>query len=64
MLSVEISYGFGVLGGGILVGVVVGFFTNFWIRRVNHNAILTINLTIVSAYMTYILADYINLGFR
>lgn len=32
-------------------------------RRVNHNAILTINLSIVSAYLTYFVAEYVDMGF-
>ena len=63
LLTVELSYGISLLLGGTFVGVLFGLFTVWWIRRVNHNSILTINLTIVSAYVTYFVAENVDLGF-
>ena len=64
LLTVELSYGLSLLIGGAVVGIVIGAFTVWWIRRVNHNSILTINLTIVSAYVTYFVAESVDLGFQ
>ncbi|CAD8177625.1 unnamed protein product [Paramecium octaurelia] len=64
LLTVELSYGVSLLLGGAFVGVMFGLFTVWWIRRVNHNSILTINLTIVSAYVTYFVAESVDLGFK
>ena len=41
----------------VIIGITVGLVTVWWVRRVNHNALLTINLTIVSAYITYFIAE-------
>ena len=48
--------------GSILLGVCVGVITIYWVKLVNHDNTLTINVTIVSAYLTYFLAEYMDWG--
>lgn len=48
--------------GGILLGVAFGVLTVYWVRYVNHDNALTINVTIVSAYLTYFSAEYVYWG--
>ena len=52
-------FGVALMFGSILLGVCVGVITIYWVKLVNHDNTLTINVTIVSAYLTYFLAEYL-----
>jgi len=43
--------------GGPLLGIVFGFIVSFWLRRINNNSILETNLTIITAFMVFYLAE-------
>ena len=43
--------------GGVLLGVVFGFIVNFLIKRILNNLVFEFNLTLVSAYLVFFLAE-------
>lgn len=43
--------------GGVLLGVIFGFIVNFLIKRILNNLVLEFNLTLVSAYLIFYLAE-------
>ena len=48
--------------GSLLVGMIAGIFTIYWMKLVNNSSALTINVMIVSTYLTYFVAENVNLG--
>lgn len=61
-ISDVIRYGVNMTVGGIILGILFGVVTVYWVKYVNHDNALTINVTIVSAYLTYFIAEYVELG--
>lgn len=61
-ISDVVKYGVTLIFGGILLGFAFGVLTVYWVKYVNTDNALTINVTIVSAYLTYFLAEYVDWG--
>ncbi len=43
--------------GGVLLGILIGFIVNFIIKRILNNLVLEFNITFVSAYLIFYLAE-------
>jgi CPA1 family monovalent cation:H+ antiporter len=61
-ISNLIKYGLTLISGGILLGMGFGIITIYWVKQVNHDNALTINVTICTAYLTYFAAEYVDWG--
>jgi NhaP-type Na+/H+ or K+/H+ antiporter len=48
--------------GGALLGILIGLIAAFWIKRIHNDAILTVNVTFVSCYLCYFIAENVDLG--
>ena len=48
--------------GAIILGVIFGFLSSNLIKFVRNDAILTLNITVVSCYILYFTAEYVDLG--
>lgn len=46
----------------MVIGVVFGILTIYWVKLVNHDNSLTINVTISTAYLCYFAAEYVDWG--
>jgi NhaP-type Na+/H+ or K+/H+ antiporter len=46
-----------------LLGIIVGIGTIYWMKRVNNSSALTINVMYVSTYLTYFIAENVNIFF-
>jgi hypothetical protein len=40
----------------------MGVITFYWMKRVNSSSTLTVNVTVVSMYLTYFIAENVNFG--
>jgi NhaP-type Na+/H+ or K+/H+ antiporter len=50
--------------GAIVLGVAFGYISAQLINRVRNNPILTLNITVVSCYLLYFTAEYVDLGIK
>jgi NhaP-type Na+/H+ or K+/H+ antiporter len=50
--------------GAIVLGVLFGYISAQLIKKVRNDSILTLNLTVVSCYILYFVAEYIDLGIK
>jgi NhaP-type Na+/H+ or K+/H+ antiporter len=50
--------------GAIILGCVFGFISSQLINKVRNNPILTLNITVVSCYLIYFTAEYVDLGIK
>ena len=50
--------------GAIILGVIFGFLSTKLISKVSNNALLTLNVTVVSCYILYFIAEYVDLGIK
>ena len=48
--------------GGVLVGVVTGYFFVFAHKKITNNAIIDTSLTLLSPFVTYLLAEYVHVS--
>lgn len=44
--------------GGPLLGLIVGFIVSFWMKRIIRDAVLSINITFVGAYLCFYMAEF------
>ena len=44
--------------GGILIGIIIGWFTIGWVRRVFNDALVEISVIIAAAYITFYIAEH------
>lgn len=58
-----VEYGISLFIGGVLIGIFFGILSISWMKIINYDNTLTINVTIVLAYITYFVAENIQLGF-
>jgi len=49
-------------GGGVLVGVVTGYLFVFAHKKITNNAIIDTSLTLLSPFVTYLLAEYVHVS--
>lgn len=45
--------------GAIVLGIIFGFLSSKLISKVRNDAILTLNITVVSCYIIYFVAEYV-----
>jgi NhaP-type Na+/H+ or K+/H+ antiporter len=50
--------------GAIVLGVIFGYLSAQLINKVRNDAILTLNITVVSCYLLYFVAEYVDLGIK
>jgi len=50
--------------GGVLLGIVVGAVATIWLRKITHDEILTVNVTFVSCYICFFIAENVELGIK
>lgn len=50
--------------GGVVLGILFGMIAQFWIRRIHNDPILTVNVTFIICYMTYYVAESVDLGIK
>ena len=50
--------------GAIVLGVAFGILSAYLISKVRNDAILTLNFTVVSCYILYFVAEYVDLGIK
>ncbi|EGR28403.1 sodium hydrogen exchanger family protein, putative [Ichthyophthirius multifiliis] len=50
--------------GGIIIGIIFGFISSFWIKRIFNDEILVINITLISCYLVFIVAENIDFGIK
>jgi NhaP-type Na+/H+ or K+/H+ antiporter len=50
--------------GGILLGSIFGAIASFWLKKINNDEILTVNITFFTCYLLYFTAENINLGIK
>lgn len=46
------------------MGIIFGFLSSYIIGKVSNNTILTLNITVVSSYIIYFVAEYVDLGIK
>jgi CPA1 family monovalent cation:H+ antiporter len=44
--------------GGPLLGIVVGLIISFWMKRIIRDAVLSVNITFVGAYLCFYMAEF------
>lgn len=49
--------------GGLFYGILIGIVCNFWIRKINNDEILVVNLTIIFCYLAYFMPTLFNFGY-
>ena len=52
------------LFGGMIYGIILGIICNFWIRKINNDEILIVNLTIIFCYLAYFVPTLFNFGYE
>lgn len=50
--------------GGTLLGIIAAIISTYWIRRIFNDGILVVNITIISCYMVYFIAENVDIGIR
>lgn len=50
--------------GAVVLGIVFGFVSAYLIGKVRNNSVLTLNITVVSCYLLYFTAEYIDMGIK
>lgn len=50
--------------GAIILGSLFGFLSAKLISKVRNDSILTLNITVVSCYILYFVAEYVDLGIK
>jgi NhaP-type Na+/H+ or K+/H+ antiporter len=50
--------------GGVILGIIFGFISSFWIKRIFNDEILVVNITLLSCYLVFFVAENINFGFK
>lgn len=50
--------------GAIVLGVLFGYLSAQLINKVRNDPILTLNITVVSCYILYFVAEYVDLGIK
>ncbi|EGR30581.1 sodium hydrogen exchanger family protein, putative [Ichthyophthirius multifiliis] len=50
--------------GGALLGIFIGLIASFWIGRIHNDAILTVNVTFIAAYLCFFIAENVDLGIQ
>lgn len=50
--------------GAIVLGIIFGYLSSELISKVSNNAILTLNITVVSCYIIYFVAEYVDMGIK
>lgn len=50
--------------GGVLLGLIFAVISTYWIRRIFNDGILVVNITIISCYMVYFIAENIDIGIK
>jgi NhaP-type Na+/H+ or K+/H+ antiporter len=43
--------------GGVILGLIFGIVSTYWIRRIFNDGILVVNITVISCYLVYFIAD-------
>lgn len=44
--------------GGPLLGMLIGFITSYWMKRIIRDPVLSINITFVAAYLCFYIAEF------
>ena len=47
-----------------MLGILFGIVSSFWIKRIFNDEILVVNITILSCYLVFFVAENVNLGFK
>ena len=50
--------------GGTLLGIVFGIVATIWIRKIYNDEILVVNVTFISCYMLFFIAEFVDLGVK
>jgi NhaP-type Na+/H+ or K+/H+ antiporter len=48
--------------GGLLLGLVFGIVSVFWIKKIFNDEILVLNITIISCYLSFFISEHVDLG--
>lgn len=48
----------------MLLGLIFAVISTYWIRRIFNDGILVVNITIISCYMVYFIAENIDIGIK
>ena len=50
--------------GGLLLGLIFGVLSTFWIKRIFNDGIQAVSITMISCYMVFYIAEDVDLGFH
>jgi len=50
--------------GGTILGILFAIVSTYWIRRIFNDGILVVNITIISCYMVYFIAENVDIGIK
>lgn len=50
--------------GAIVLGCIFGIISVWLISKVRNDSVLTLNITVVSCYLLYFVAEYVDLGIK
>lgn len=50
--------------GGVLLGLIFGVISTFWIKRIFNDGIQAVSITVISCYMVFYIAEDVDLGFH
>ena len=48
--------------GGTALGLLFGVISVYWIKKIFNDEILVLNITIISCYLVFFVAEYVPLG--
>ena len=48
--------------GGLLLGLIFGIVSVYWIKKIFNDEILVLNITIISCYLSFFISEHVHLG--
>jgi NhaP-type Na+/H+ or K+/H+ antiporter len=48
--------------GGLVLGLIFGIVSVYWIKKIFNDEILVLNITIVSCYLSFFISEHVQLG--